>query len=184
MPLASYWRLEKGRALNPGLRDLTNCAIVLGVALEDLIEDDWRDWSASRAGSSLQPPTGAHRVDRPRIAPHWPRPTDALPSGEMKAIYVFGWVFDDALGTGLQRELTVSELLHHEAYDEGWDEDRVRDTWAKLERVIAAGYCEVWERGEDDQWGEILIARDRGEVERQMREWARATGFGDLVSET
>lgn len=37
-------RLELGSTPNPPLRYLTNAAIVLGVQLEDLIEDEWRTW--------------------------------------------------------------------------------------------------------------------------------------------
>jgi transcriptional regulator with XRE-family HTH domain len=37
-----YWRLERGRVANPPLRHLTNCALVLDVAVEELIEDEWR----------------------------------------------------------------------------------------------------------------------------------------------
>jgi transcriptional regulator with XRE-family HTH domain len=39
---STYWRLERGRLTNPPLRYLTNCALVLGVPVEELIEDEWR----------------------------------------------------------------------------------------------------------------------------------------------
>jgi transcriptional regulator with XRE-family HTH domain len=42
--LPTYRRLERGQAENPGLRYLVNAALALGVELEDLIEDEWREW--------------------------------------------------------------------------------------------------------------------------------------------
>lgn len=42
--IATLRRLERGAMANPPLRYLTNCAIVLGVEVEELIEDAWRDW--------------------------------------------------------------------------------------------------------------------------------------------
>jgi transcriptional regulator with XRE-family HTH domain len=44
IPIATYRRLERGELRNPPIRHISNCAIVLKVALEDLIEDEWRDW--------------------------------------------------------------------------------------------------------------------------------------------
>ena len=38
MSRSLYWRLERGRIANPPLRHLTNCALVLGVPVEALIE--------------------------------------------------------------------------------------------------------------------------------------------------
>ena len=40
--IATLRRLERGRMANPPLRYLSNCAIVLDVELEELIEDSWR----------------------------------------------------------------------------------------------------------------------------------------------
>jgi transcriptional regulator with XRE-family HTH domain len=42
MSRSAYWRLERGLTPNPPLRHLTNCAIVLGVPVEELIEEEWR----------------------------------------------------------------------------------------------------------------------------------------------
>jgi hypothetical protein len=42
--LPTYWRLEHNELSNPPLRYLTNCALVLGVGLEAVIEDEWRNW--------------------------------------------------------------------------------------------------------------------------------------------
>lgn len=41
---ATYQRLERGEIDNPPLRYLTNCALVLGVRVGDLIEDEWLQW--------------------------------------------------------------------------------------------------------------------------------------------
>ena len=56
---ATYWRLEHGRLSDPPIRLLANCALALGVELEDLIEDEWRQWLT---------------LDKRRSAP--PDPTD------------------------------------------------------------------------------------------------------------
>ena len=44
--IATLRRLERGLVKNPPLRYLTNCALVLGCPLEELIEDEWRQWLA------------------------------------------------------------------------------------------------------------------------------------------
>jgi transcriptional regulator with XRE-family HTH domain len=44
IPLKTYWRLEHGKTDDPSLRLLVNCALALGVELDELIEDDWRTW--------------------------------------------------------------------------------------------------------------------------------------------
>jgi transcriptional regulator with XRE-family HTH domain len=44
MTLPTHRRLERGRMDSPPVRYLTNCALALGVEVEDLIEDDWREW--------------------------------------------------------------------------------------------------------------------------------------------
>jgi len=86
---SAYWRLERGRTVNPPLRHLTNCALVLGVPVEELIEDEWltawlqlapdgpaappdidelRRQSRARAGyapAATAPRVGRHDVDVP-----------------------------------------------------------------------------------------------------------------------
>jgi transcriptional regulator with XRE-family HTH domain len=37
-------RLEFGEMDNPPLRYLVNCAIALGVELEEVLEDEWLEW--------------------------------------------------------------------------------------------------------------------------------------------
>lgn len=41
---STYWRLEHGRLTDPPIRLLANCALALGVEVEELIEDEWRAW--------------------------------------------------------------------------------------------------------------------------------------------
>ena len=41
--IATLLRLDSGAADNPSVRVLGNCAIALGVAIEDIIEDAWRE---------------------------------------------------------------------------------------------------------------------------------------------
>ena len=41
---ATYWRLEHGQIEDPPIRLLNNCALALGLQLEELIEDEWREW--------------------------------------------------------------------------------------------------------------------------------------------
>lgn len=51
--VGTYRRLERGETAAPNLRHLGNCALVLDCEVEDLIEDEWREWwsvgGASRA---------------------------------------------------------------------------------------------------------------------------------------
>jgi len=42
--LPTYRRLERKDMDNPGVRYLANAAIALGVELDLLIEDEWREW--------------------------------------------------------------------------------------------------------------------------------------------
>lgn len=58
---ATYRRLERGEHRNPQLRWLANCALVLGVTVEDLIEDEWREWSQIGDGPVDAPPQGGIR---------------------------------------------------------------------------------------------------------------------------
>ena len=42
---SDYWRLEHNKSPHDvNLRGLVNCALVLGVELDDVIEDEWREW--------------------------------------------------------------------------------------------------------------------------------------------
>jgi transcriptional regulator with XRE-family HTH domain len=42
--LRTLQRIERLEVDNPPIRYLTNCAIVLGCELEELIESAWREW--------------------------------------------------------------------------------------------------------------------------------------------
>lgn len=44
LSLRTLQRLEAGEINNPPLRYLTNCAIALEVDLDEVIEDEWRQW--------------------------------------------------------------------------------------------------------------------------------------------
>ena len=54
-----YWRLENNRNPNPPLRYLVNCALALGCSLDDLIEDDWREWLVLDQRHAAAPPNPA-----------------------------------------------------------------------------------------------------------------------------
>jgi transcriptional regulator with XRE-family HTH domain len=49
LSLRTLQRIERLEIDNPPIRYLTNCAIVLGCELEDLIEPVWREWKAFEA---------------------------------------------------------------------------------------------------------------------------------------
>lgn len=53
---ATYVRLEQGHMDNPPLRLLVNCAIALDCALDDLIEDTWRQWYTRTGYEPTKPP--------------------------------------------------------------------------------------------------------------------------------
>jgi transcriptional regulator with XRE-family HTH domain len=57
MSIASYRRLESGQMNNPPFRYLMNCAIALGVKVDDLIEPEWGRWWDG--GGARQPPDRA-----------------------------------------------------------------------------------------------------------------------------
>ena len=54
--IAHYRRLERDELRDPGIRTLSNLAIALGVQLEDLIEDHWREWMVFDATGAPRPP--------------------------------------------------------------------------------------------------------------------------------
>lgn len=56
IPIATYRRLERNELANPGVRTLSNLAIALGVELEDVIEDAWREWMAFDRTHASEPP--------------------------------------------------------------------------------------------------------------------------------
>lgn len=41
---SAYMRMERGTHPNPPIRYVANCAIALGCDIEDLIQDEWREW--------------------------------------------------------------------------------------------------------------------------------------------
>lgn len=63
----TYRRLERGQTDNPPLRYLVNAALALGVELDALIEDEWREWKAlnDTATEAPDPDTFWRRPYRP-----------------------------------------------------------------------------------------------------------------------
>jgi transcriptional regulator with XRE-family HTH domain len=55
LSLTTYRELETGQMPNPPLRYLTNAAIALDVALDEIVEPEWREWLSIRGGPR-QPP--------------------------------------------------------------------------------------------------------------------------------
>lgn len=69
---STYWRLERGRIANPPLRYLTNCAIVLGVPVEELIEEEWKTaWLQLGADAPAGPPDPEELRRRSRERAGW-----------------------------------------------------------------------------------------------------------------
>lgn len=54
--IAHYRRLERDELRDPGVRTLSNVAIALGVQIEDLVEEHWRDWMVFDAAGAPRPP--------------------------------------------------------------------------------------------------------------------------------
>jgi|SRR5579884_1803330 len=51
----TYRRLERDQTENPGLRYLANAALALGVRLDTIIEDRWREWMVFHEGRPSPP---------------------------------------------------------------------------------------------------------------------------------
>ncbi len=51
----TYWKLEHGKIESAPLWLLNNCALALGVRMEDIIEPEWRVW-CDRYGDQPSPP--------------------------------------------------------------------------------------------------------------------------------
>lgn len=62
---ATYWRLEHGQLPEVPLWLLNNCAIALGVELDDLIEDEWRAWHDPYGGQPKPPAPATFWRQRP-----------------------------------------------------------------------------------------------------------------------
>jgi transcriptional regulator with XRE-family HTH domain len=60
--IATFRRLERGSMSNPPIRYLANCAIVLDVELEELIEEEWRGWLSL---GQKKPPRDPKRLWQP-----------------------------------------------------------------------------------------------------------------------
>lgn len=70
VPLTTIYKLEAGKTWNPRVRHLRNLAIALDIPFEDLLEDDWRDWTAFDARAAEPPDPdellGVNRAGTPR----------------------------------------------------------------------------------------------------------------------
>ena len=53
--LATYRRLERGQLKNPPVRYLVNCAIALGVELEEILEPEWLEWMPTGVKTAKPP---------------------------------------------------------------------------------------------------------------------------------
>ena len=62
--IATFRRLERGSMPNPPIRYLANCAIVLGVELEELIEEEWRGWLSVAQKKPPSDPKGLWHLGR------------------------------------------------------------------------------------------------------------------------
>jgi transcriptional regulator with XRE-family HTH domain len=63
-------RIERGEMSNPHIRQLTNCALALGLELDDLIEDEWRQWLSLDVSRAAAPPAKGWWEDK---VPAWLR---------------------------------------------------------------------------------------------------------------
>jgi transcriptional regulator with XRE-family HTH domain len=62
--LRTYQRLESGRVENPPLRYLVNCAIALGVELDDILEPEWLEWLPLTEDAAKPPARPRMRLPR------------------------------------------------------------------------------------------------------------------------
>ena len=55
LSLSAYRRLENKEIWNPPIRNLVNCALVLGVPLERVCESEWIGWTEFVSGVDAPP---------------------------------------------------------------------------------------------------------------------------------
>jgi transcriptional regulator with XRE-family HTH domain len=59
LSVSADWRLEQNRSPHDvNLRELANCALVLGVEVGELIEDEWVRWHVFDQRRPGPPPSG------------------------------------------------------------------------------------------------------------------------------
>lgn len=61
IPPASYARLERGQVANPRLRPLRNLALLFEVELDELLQDDWRQWMQLHEEAPMRKPLALPR---------------------------------------------------------------------------------------------------------------------------
>jgi len=70
VPLTTIYKLEAGKIWNPRVRYLRNLSITLDVSFDDLLEDEWREWTALDAQAASPPDPddllGVNRAGSPR----------------------------------------------------------------------------------------------------------------------
>ena len=70
IPLATYRKLERGEIENPGIRLLSNCAVVLNTSVFDLVEIKWQRWFPL-SEKRKRPPTAA-TLEARKQPKRWP----------------------------------------------------------------------------------------------------------------
>lgn len=58
-------RLERNEVENPKLRHLVNCAIALGVSLDEVLEDEWLSWLPTARAAKPPKPREFWRQNQP-----------------------------------------------------------------------------------------------------------------------
>ena len=74
LPLRTYQRLEAGELRNPPIRHVVNCALALGLRIQDVAEPEWIRWTTSPA--SPEPPES--ELGRERLAATIRAETDSV----------------------------------------------------------------------------------------------------------
>ena len=93
----------------------------------------------------------------------------------MKTIAVFSFAADREGGVTNRLEYGFSELVHDEAYNDGWDKDRVSRVWDRCLVLLSRGYTSDLFVEDEETRGDVFVCVDRDTLRRQMLEWSRAT---------
>jgi hypothetical protein len=62
--MSTIQRLDWRQTENPPIRHLANVALVLDVALLDIVEDEWTEWTVLDESAAEAPPRGHWLPDR------------------------------------------------------------------------------------------------------------------------
>jgi transcriptional regulator with XRE-family HTH domain len=79
LPLRTYQRLEAGELNNPPIRHVVNCALALGLRIQDIAEPEWISWTPTAGARHPLPPQPAQQklVETIRAATDKARPKNA-----------------------------------------------------------------------------------------------------------